>query len=128
MQVSLYDYVLAGAEILAIYNAGGFGKCFGPNVLIAPDSQSVGAGANVGFSAVATGTTPVSYQWTLNGGNIPGATSSIYATNNVQTSQAGAYAVVVSDSSGSTTSPSATLAVGYYQVWVSQPMGNCNIP
>jgi hypothetical protein len=127
-EVSLYDCVLTPAQILAIYSAGSAGKCLCPDILIAPDSQSVAVGANVSFSAAATSTTPMSYQWTLNGSNIAGATNSIYTINNAQSSEGGAYAFVVSNSSGSTTSPSATLAVGSYCVWVSEPMGNCSIP
>ena len=127
-EASLYSRALSGAEIEAIRAADTAGKCIRPDILIAPDSQSVAAGANVSFSVGAGSTAPMSYQWTLNGSNIPGATNSIYAINNVQTSQAGAYAVVVSDLSGSATSPGATLAVGSYNVWVSQPMGNCNVP
>jgi hypothetical protein len=127
-EVSLYSQALSQAQIQAIYSAGSAGKCLGPDILIAPDSQSVAAGANVSFSAAATSTTPMSYQWTLNGSSIAGATNSIYTINNAQSSEGGAYAVVVCNSSGSTTSPNATLAVGSYCVWVSQPMGNCNIP
>ena len=127
-EASLYSSALTAAEILAIYNGGSAGKCLRPDILIAPNAQSVAAGANVSFSVAAAGTAPMSYQWTLNGSNISGATNSLYATNNVQNSQAGAYAVVISNSSGTNTSPSATLAVSSFNVWVSQPMGNSSIP
>jgi len=99
-----------------------------PSITVPPQSQAVCVGGRVTFSVAATGAAPWSYQWTFNGTNIAGATNSIYTINNAQTSAAGTYAVVVTDSSGSTTSSGATLSVGSFAVWVSEPMGICNIP
>jgi hypothetical protein len=126
-EVSLYNCALWPAQIEAICNAGSAGKCIDPTILIAPASQSVPPGANVTFSVDATSELALTYQWTLNGNNIAGATSSIYSTNNAQASAAGTYAVIVKDALGSTTNP-ATLAVGSPNVWVTQPMGNAITP
>jgi hypothetical protein len=82
-----------------------------PSITTQPASQTVTAGANVTFSVVASGTAPLSYQWAKNGANISGATSATLTLNNVATSAAGSYTVVVSNSGGSVTSSAATLTV-----------------
>jgi hypothetical protein len=97
-------------------------------ITVEPASQGVAPGANVSFSATVTNALPLTYQWTCNGTNIPGATFSIYAINNVQTSAAGTYAVVVSNACGNVTSASAILTVGSLDVWVSEPAGNSITP
>ena len=59
----------------------------------------------------ATGTAPLSYQWRKNGTNLSGGTSSTYTITSAQTTDAGSYSVVVSNSAGSVTSGSASLTV-----------------
>ena len=76
-----------------------------------PLSQTTTQGLNATFSVVASGTAPFSYQWRLNGTVLSGATSGSVALTNVQTSQAGSYTVVVTNSWGSATSAVATLTV-----------------
>lgn len=63
------------------------------------------------FSVVATGTSPLSYQWKKNGVDISGATSSTLTLNNIQTSDADSYSVVVSNTCGSVTSSIVSLAL-----------------
>jgi hypothetical protein len=82
-----------------------------PSITTQPASKSVAVGSSVTFSVVATGTAPLSYQWRFNGASISGATSSSYTISSAQTSQAGAYSVVVSNAGGSATSANATLTV-----------------
>jgi len=72
-----------------------------PFITTQPVSQTVSVGGNATFSVAATGTAPLSYQWTKNGVNIIGATSATYSINNVQLTDAGLYGVVVSNASGS---------------------------
>ncbi len=95
---------------------------------MAPDSQSVPPGANVTFSVAAADPLSITYRWTFNGTNIAGATNSVYTINNAQASAAGTYTVIVSDSGGGSVRLSATLSVGSFDVWVSEPVGNYNIP
>jgi len=82
-----------------------------PTITTQPVSQTVSAGANVTITVGATGTAPLSYQWRLNGANIPGATSSSLTLTAVTSANAGSYAAVVSNSAGSATSTAATLTV-----------------
>jgi cellulose 1,4-beta-cellobiosidase len=83
-----------------------------PPVIVAqPQSQIVPQGSTVIFSVIATNAAPLSYQWSLNGLNISGASASAYSLTNVQPSDAGSYAVVVWNSAYSVPSATAVLAV-----------------
>lgn len=89
-----------------------------PVILTQPLSVTVTNGASANFTVVATGLPAPTYQWTFNGTNLAGATLSSYSISKVQTSNAGTYKVVVSNSSGSETSSAALLSV---QTAVSNP-------
>jgi hypothetical protein len=83
-----------------------------PAILGHPQSQNVKAGsAVVSFNVVATGTSPLSYQWLFNGAAIANATNALFAISNVANSHAGNYAVTVSNPFGSVTSTNAVLEV-----------------
>jgi hypothetical protein len=113
-EVSLYNRALSASEIAAIYNAGSAGKCkvaTAPGITTPPESQTVAVGSNVLFTVVASGTTPLSYQWQLTGAPIANATRTSFAVNNVQTTDSGSYSVVVTNSAGSITSAVAVLTV-----------------
>src|SRR4029077_12241783 len=75
-------------------------------------NQTVTAGQTATFSVTATGTAPLTYQWSKNGAAISGATSSSYTSPATASSDNGAqFSVVVSNSAGSATSGAATLTV-----------------
>ncbi|MBI4663155.1 MAG: immunoglobulin domain-containing protein [Verrucomicrobia bacterium] len=82
-----------------------------PAITQQPQSQSVTTGANVTFTVAATGTEPLSFQWKLNGADLPGATSATLTLSNVQSANAGEYAVVITNAAGSATSSTAALTV-----------------
>jgi hypothetical protein len=84
-----------------------------PAITTQPTSQAVTAGQTATFSAAATGTAPLSYQWKKNGTSISsGATSSTYTTPSTTTSDTGSqFTVTVSNSAGSVTSNAAILTV-----------------
>ncbi len=82
-----------------------------PTITTQPVSQTVAVGATVSFTVVATGTTPLSYQWQKNGVNISGATSATLTLTSVTSTSAGSYRVIVSNTVGSVTSSAATLTV-----------------
>jgi N-acetylneuraminic acid mutarotase len=83
-----------------------------PTITAQPQSVVVNAGQPATFTVSASGTSPLSYQWTLGGEVISGANSATYtiAATTVQQS-GGAYAVVVSNTGGSITSADAALTV-----------------
>ena len=64
-----------------------------------PSSQSITAGSTANFGVTATFGTPFPgaprYQWRKNGVDISGATSALLAVSNAQTSDAGAYTVLI---------------------------------
>ncbi len=92
-----------------------------PTITTQPQGQTTTAGSSVTFFVVASGAQPLSYQWRLNGADIPGATSSSYAIANVQTTDSGDYTVRVSNSLGTVYSVAATLTVQYAPVITTEP-------
>jgi endonuclease/exonuclease/phosphatase family metal-dependent hydrolase len=82
-----------------------------PAITAQPQSQAAGEGGFAIFSASATGNPAPNFQWQLNETNLPGATSSMLALNNVAANQAGNYSVIVTNSAGATNSRSAALIV-----------------
>ncbi|MDB6123328.1 MAG: N-acetylmuramyl-L-alanine amidase, negative regulator of AmpC, AmpD [Pedosphaera sp.] len=81
-----------------------------PIIVTQPASQTVAPGATATFSVVATNN-PLAYQWQFNGSNFPGATTSALTLANVQSSDAGNYSVIISNTVGSVTSSNALLTV-----------------
>jgi RHS repeat-associated protein len=92
-----------------------------PSITTQPASQTVLQGSNATFNVVATGTLPLSYQWTLNGQNISGATGTAYTRTNVQPTDAGTYSVVVTNAVGSVSSAGAALTVNVPPLITTQP-------
>ena len=87
-----------------------------------PVKQLVTAGSNATFEVVATGSTPITYLWQLNGANVPGATKSTMTINNAQGAAAGNYTVIVSNVLGAvTSSPPAALTLQYAPGIVAEP-------
>ena len=88
-----------------------------PNVTTSPQSQSISAGANVTFTAAATGNPAPTVQWQVQtpGGtftNIAGANSTALTLNNVTIGQSGnQYRAVFTNGTGSAASTPATLTV-----------------
>jgi endonuclease/exonuclease/phosphatase family metal-dependent hydrolase len=82
-----------------------------PVITSQPQSQAAGEGGFAIFSVSAAGNPPPGFQWQFNGTNLPGATGSTLALNQVTTNQAGNYSVVATNSAGATNSALATLLV-----------------
>jgi len=78
-------------------------------VVAQPLSQVVTVGQPVTFSATASGTATLSYQWLDNGSAISGATSSTYTIASVSAGSQGNYTVTVTNAFGNVTSSTATL-------------------
>jgi PQQ enzyme repeat/Immunoglobulin I-set domain len=83
-----------------------------PSITTQPTNQTVTPGQTAVFTVVASGTTPLSYQWQKGEANIDGATSPSYTTPPTTVSDSGSrFRVVVANSAGSATSTEATLTV-----------------
>lgn len=83
-----------------------------PSMTAQPMNKSVAVGGTAKFAVTATGTTPLTYQWTKNGSPIPGATKRTYTTPLVTPADNGSlFAATVTNSVGSVTSSSGTLSV-----------------
>jgi hypothetical protein len=82
-----------------------------PLITTQPVSSSVTAGNSTSFSAVASGSPTLTYQWYKNSSPIAGATGSSYTFTSAATTDAGGYAVIVSNAYGTATSSTVTLTV-----------------
>jgi hypothetical protein len=82
-----------------------------PTFSVQPVSQTIASGSTVVFTAVASGGSAPTYQWSRNGTAIAGATGSTLLIGGATSANAGTYSCAATNSSGTTTSSSATLAV-----------------
>jgi hypothetical protein len=74
-----------------------------------PENQEQPLGGTAGFSVIAIGDTPLSYQWRLDATSIPDATNSQIVVSNLSAPNYGSYSVIVSNPCGSVTSTPAIL-------------------
>jgi len=105
----------AGTYTVIVTNAASFqpGVLSGNGyltVVVPPTNQVADPGANVTFSVAAFGTGPTTYQWRLNGNDLPGETNPALVVNNAQAS--GIYSVVVSVAANPGTPPIAPATFG----------------
>lgn len=121
---NLYYFSIGGKTIYKIV----YNNANAPSITQHPASQTITAGQPVTFTVAASGTQPLSFQWQKNGVNITGATSSSYTISSVQSSHAGQYRAVVTNSYGTATSNAATLTVTAYNAppaaSISMPLNN----
>ncbi len=83
-----------------------------PSITTQPANRTVSVGQTATFIVSASGTAPLSYQWQQNGVDISGANAATYTTPPTSDADNGAqFRVVVSNSSGTATSNSATLTI-----------------
>jgi alpha-tubulin suppressor-like RCC1 family protein len=88
-----------------------------PCVTQPPRSRSVPTGWPVSFSITASGEAPLSYQWQLNGTNLPNQTNASVSILNVGGTNLGDYRAIVANGYGATTSRIATLVAGQALAW-----------
>ena len=100
----------------------------GPVTIVTPpQGRSVPAGANASFSVVASGASPLAYQWQRDNVDIPGATGPTYATPTLTLADSGAqFRVRVTNAFGFALSDSAMLTVNTANVitWTGIADGN----
>jgi hypothetical protein len=92
-----------------------------PNIVTQPASQTINSGSALNLSVAANGTTPLTYQWFKNGTSVTGATSANFQIASAQSTDAGNYYAVVSNSAGSATSTVATVSVLLGPNIITQP-------
>jgi hypothetical protein len=96
-----------------------------PVVTMSPQSIAVaGPGETVVLSAYARGVPPLSYQWQLNGQNIPGATTLTNTIASPTLADSGNYTLVVTNLYGVATSKVATVTVDHI---VESPSASNNV-
>jgi len=117
-EVALFGRALSFDEVADLYEtATGVPQTSPALVTAEPGSQTRYAGKTVQFSAAASGTGPVTYQWQFNdadltnGGNVSGATTDTLTLTNVVAGNTGNYKLVVSNAFGTDTSEVAALSV-----------------
>jgi hypothetical protein len=117
-----YSVVVTGSCGTPVTSAQVFLTIRTPQVITQqPTGRTICQGANTTFTVTATGSS-LTYQWRLNGTNIPGANSASYTIHNASSSNAGAYTVVVGGSCPiSVTSNNAMLIVNPTTVLTYQP-------
>ena len=95
-----------------------------PQISTQPASQAIRVGQTATFSVVATGTAPITFQWSKNGSSISGATAAAYTTPAAVAGDNGAiFTAVATNSLGSATSSGATLTVNSPPQIGAQPAG-----
>lgn len=83
-----------------------------PTITTQPANQTAASGQTATFTVVASGTSPLTYQWQKNTANITGATAATYVTPAITTADnKSQFRVVVTNSAGNVASNSATLTV-----------------
>ena len=82
-----------------------------PSIDTQPQGLTNQIGTSATFSVLASGSTPLLYQWRFNGSDIGGATNNSLTLSNLQIINSGAYSVVVTNAFGSVTSDPAILLV-----------------
>lgn len=93
-----------------------------PLIISQPQSQVVNSGSSTNFTIISYSSTLATFQWYLNGQIIPNATNPTYLICSAQSTDAGNYNVVITNSAGSVTSLIATLTVnGNAPVIIEQP-------
>ena len=82
-----------------------------PTILAPPTNSFLRVGSNTLFTVSAVGNGLLHYQWRFNGVNIAGAVNRSLVITNTQTTNAGFYAVAITDSIGTIVTPPVTLTL-----------------
>ena len=83
-----------------------------PLIMVQPQNVVTTFGSSASFTVTVSSAAAVSYQWRLNGTNLPGFTSATCSINNTQPGHAGNYQVLVTSVDGSALSSEAVLNLG----------------
>ena len=89
----------------------GYTEAIAPFITTQPVDQKVIDGQPAQFSVVASGDSPLNYQWIKNGADIEAANSSVYSVAKAGTGDLGSYSVKISNPAGSLASSYASLSL-----------------
>lgn len=105
--------VTGGTVNFGVYrlNGGGSATLLPPVISVQPKDQIVKETGAVVFSVIASGSEPLSYQWSRDNREIAGATAATYSISRATPADAGSYSVSVRNAAGSVGSTPATLVV-----------------
>ena len=98
-----------------------------PEITDQPQNQVGATGSSISFAVGARTTAPLSYQWRLNGTDLPGATGPLLEVKNVQRTNAGSYSVVVGNRAGTVASAAALLTVTLPPEITTQPISQTGV-
>ena len=93
--VYIYNRVIYPSEALALYQLAPPAP---PTFTIGLQNQSLFVGQTLNLSPAVDGTPPITFQWQLNGANIPGAVSEQLVIGDAQLTNAGTYTLIASNS------------------------------
>lgn len=105
------NYTLSAIYGNSYFNFNGWQPTVIPTITSQPTNETNVSGTTATFTVTANGLPTPSYQWLKNGANYPGGTNFTLTITNVQSTDAAAYSVIVSNSAGSMTSSNALLSV-----------------
>ncbi|HZM06356.1 MAG TPA: hypothetical protein VFC44_25425 [Candidatus Saccharimonadales bacterium] len=113
---SVSQFPVALSNVFAIdFNPFEFGiALFGdgsPFFTVQPAGQTLTNGGSIWLHARAVGAQPMSYQWQLDGINLPGATNADLTITNAQGKDTGQYRALVSNSVGAASSLSVSVTI-----------------
>ncbi len=122
-----YDVVITtSCNTTIISNSAALTVNAAPAINTQPQPQDVCLGNMAAFSVGATGA-GLTYQWRINGNDIPGATGSTLTINNVSAANVGNYSVVVSGTcTPSVTSNVVALTIAATNSWLGTVDNNWN--
>ena len=104
-----YYVVVSGSSGTITSDVAALTILYPPAISNQPQDDLVYAYNPASFNVTATGTLPLSYQWTLGGSNVLNATDSTLTIASAQQSNLGQYQVIITNTYGSITSSIANL-------------------
>lgn len=99
------------ASAAASLSVAPVGNAVAPSITTQPSPQAQVPGGSVTFAVAASGSGPLTYQWSKGGAAIAGATTAVLTLPALSAADAGSYGVVVSNAQGSAASDAASLTV-----------------
>ncbi len=111
--VRIYSRALSTYDVQALYNEA---PAQAPYFYAQPHGGSRYVGESFLFTADADGSQPLSFQWQKDGSAIQGATNTSLLLTNLQTTDAGSYSLLVTNSLGSSNSAPAALSISSFNI------------